>query len=224
MPKQPTIMITRKTSIILCFLLTAIFNELEAQTLDRQLKKLSDGSTDSIPYQAATSDLISYDKALQQWKTVSDVNNWMRGNFRYDIERAKQLSENSSTREKTGIYSPVELYQAKKGVCIDLSRFAVETINLIDTSKHIQYLMIEFEPIVIDGSIIKKHWMAVYQDSSGYYFLADSKRPGHIAGSYENIDDFIKEYQTFRDRKIVSWKVLMSYEKKMKKKIQQKQD
>jgi len=214
-------MTLRKANIILCFLLTAFFNELEAQTVDRQLKKLSDESTDSIPRQSVTSELLSYEKVLQQWKTVSDVTNWIEENFRYDIERAKQLAENSSIREKTNIYSPVELYQAKKGVCIDLSRFAVETINLIDTSKHIQYLMVEFEPIVIDGRIIKKHWMAVYQDSSGYYFIADSKRPGHIAGSYENVDNFIAEYQTFRDRKIVSWKVLTSYEKK---KIQKKKE
>jgi hypothetical protein len=152
------------------------------------------------------------------------VNNWIKNNFRYSIERAKQLAENSSTRGKTPIYSPVELYQIKEGVCIDISRFAVETINIIDTSKHVQFLMIEFEPIIIDSSILKKHWIAIYQDSSGYYLLADSKRPGHIAGPYKNVDDFIAEYQIFRDRKIISWKILPGYEKrKMKKTIQQKQ-
>lgn len=198
-------------------MLAVIFNELDAQTLDGQVKKLSDAPTDSTLH-ASTSTLISYDNVLQQWKTIPDVTHWIGENFRYDMERAKQLSENSTTREKTSIYTPAELYQTKKGVCIDLSRFAVETINFIDTSKHIQYLMIEFEPLVISGSILKKHWMAVYQDSSGYYFLADSKRPGYVAGYYKNVDDFITEYQTFRERKIVSWKILMSYERKFKKK------
>ena len=209
---------TKKITNILFFLLWTFLTEMKAQTLDEQLKKLSDASNDSTLHQSKTSDLISYETALKQWKTVTNVNNWIKENFRYSIERAKQLAENSPTREKIGIYSPAELYQTKKGVCIDLTRFAVETINLLDTSKHIQYLMIEFEPIIIDGSIIKKHWMAVYQDSSGYYFLADSKRPGNIAGPYKNVDDFVTEYQTYRDRKIISWKVLLSYEKNKKKK------
>lgn len=211
-----------KISIIFCYLLTGLLFDLKAQILDGQLKKLSDAATDSIVYQADASAPISYKEALQKWKTVSDVNLWMKENFHYDMERAKQLSENSSKREKTAIYSPAEFYQIKKGTCVDLSRFAVETINRLDTSKHVQYLMIEFEPIIIDSSIMKKHWVAVYQDSSNYYFWADSKRPGHTAGPYKMIDEFIADYQDFRDRKIVSWKILSSYEKKKKQKIMQK--
>ncbi len=103
-------------------MLPVFLTGLRAQTIDGQLKKLSDASIDSIVHQPDTS-LISYEEALQQWKTISDVNIWMKDNFRYDFERAKQLSENSSSREKTNIYTPVELYQTKKGVCIDLSRF-----------------------------------------------------------------------------------------------------
>ena len=212
-----------KRNIIFCFMLPVFLTGLRAQTIDGQLKKLSDASIDSIVHQPDTS-LISYEEALQQWKTISDVNIWMKDNFRYDFERAKQLSENSSSREKTNIYTPVELYQTKKGVCIDLSRFMVETINIIDTSIHIQYLMIEFEPIIISGSIIRKHWMTVYQDSLDYYILADSKRPGYIAGPYKSVDNFIENYQVFRSRKIVSWKFLSSYKKTKKKKtIKQKQ-
>lgn len=209
-------MILKKATVILCFLLAVTFNELEAQTLDGQLKKLSDAPTDSVHH--GSTNQVTYDQVLQQWKTISDVTHWIGENFRYDMDRAKQLAENSPTREKISIYTPAELYQAKNGVCIDLSRFATETINLIDSSKHVQYLMIEFEPLVINGSIIKKHWMAVYQDSSGYHFLADSKRPGYVVGSYKNVEDFITEYQAFRERKIVSWKILMSYERKFKKK------
>ena len=212
-----------KRNFIFCFMLTVFLTDLKAQTIDAQLMKLSDASNDSIVHQPDTS-LISYDNALLQWETISDVNIWMKNNFHYDFERANELSENSSTREKTNIYTPLELYQTKKGVCIDLSRFAVETINILDTSIHIQYLMIEFEPIIINGGIIRKHWMAVYQDSLGYYLLADSKRPGYIAGPYKNVDKFIDNYQIFRERKIVSWKILSSYKKTRKKKtIKQKQ-
>jgi hypothetical protein len=216
----------KRIIILSLHLLSAVcFTKLHAQVLSEQLKKLSDAPNDLLVHQSNASEGISsYEASVKQWTTITDVNNWMKQNFHYEINRAKHLAENSSTREKTGIYSPAELYQIKKGVCIDLSRFAVETINIIDTSKHVQYLLIEFEPIMIDSSIIKKHWTAIYQDVLGYYIIADSKRPGHVAGPYQNVDDFISEYQTFRNRKILSWKILPSYEKRKKKKtLQQKQ-
>jgi hypothetical protein len=206
----------RKINIAFCFLLTVFLSETKAQS--SQIKKLSDASIDPVSNHSGAANPADYTTVVQQWKTVYDVNTWIKENFRYDFTRAKQLAENSAEREKTGIFSPAELYRVKKGVCIDLCRFAVETINIIDTAKHVQYLMIEFEPVLIDSSIIKKHWLAVYHDSSGYYLLADSKRPGYIAGPYIQVADFIAEYQSFRERKIVSWKVLMSYQKKQKQK------
>ena len=223
-PISQTLRMTKQTiTLVFFFLHCLLFAELKAQSLNGQLKKLSDAADDSSLQRPDTSNITSYEAASKQWKTVAEVNQWIKENFRYSVERAKQLAENSAAREKTPIYTPTELYRLKKGVCIDLSRFAVETVNRMDTSKHVQYLMIEFEPILIDSSIIKKHWMAAYRDSSGYFLFADSKRPGHIAGPYTDIEDFIAEYQTFRDRKTVSWKLLPSYEKKkMKKMAQQK--
>ena len=160
----------------------------------------------------------SYNEALLQWSTVVQVNDWIKNNFKYDMERAKSLAENGTERGKATIYLPHEFYQIKKGMCVDLSRFTVETINNIDTSKNAQYLMIEFEPITIDGKIIRKHWVSIYEDTQGYYLLGDSKRPGYIAGPFEKVDDFIEKYQKFRDRKIVSWQVLLNYNKMKKKK------
>ncbi len=215
---------TKQTANSVFFFLLCLFlTEIKAQTLNGPLKKLSDAPDDSSLQRSDTSNITSYEAASSQWKTVADVNQWIKENFHYSVERAKQLAENSAAREKTPIYTPTELYRLKKGVCIDLSRFAVETVNRMDTSKHVQYLMIEFEPIIIDSSIMKKHWMAAYRDSAGYYLFADSKRPGHIAGPYTDIDEFITEYQTFRGRKVVSRRLLPSYEKKkMKKMAQQK--
>ncbi len=211
----------KKTVAFFLLVLIVFCTITKAQLPDRQLKKLSDAPDDSILHPVDTLKLLSYTTALKQWKTVAEVNKWIKENFRYEIERAKQLAENSLEREKTEIYSPVEFYQIKKGVCLDLSRFAVETTNSIDTSKHVQYLMIEFEPIIIDHSLLKKHWVAIFQEAAGFYIFADSKRPGHISGPYKNVDDFIVDYQTFRARKIVDWKVLPSYQKK-KKMMQQK--
>lgn len=208
-------MTSGKAATVLCSLLAFCAVQTWAQAVEGRWKQLSDAAEDSTPLPPAAN-TISYEEALQQWKTVSDVSHWIKENFRYDMERARLLAENNPSREKTAIFSPAELYQKRKGVCIDLSRFAVETIQAIDTTKRVQYLMIEFDPISINGSIIKKHWMAILQDPAGYYVLADSKRPGYVAGPYANVDDFIREYQAFRERRIVSWKVLRSYQKKKK--------
>ena len=210
----------KKIRFILSFLFA--IGGLFAQTKD--LMKLSDApdvssSNNNIVYP------ISYNRALQQWKTVVEVNDWIKNNFSYDMERAKKLAENSLDRGKTTIYLPEQFYEIKKGVCVDLSRFTVETINNMDSSKNAQYLMIEFVPMTIDGKIIRKHWIAMYEDIQGYYLLGDSKRPGYIAGPFEKVDDFIKEYEKFRERKIVSWKVLLDYKKlKKKKTLKEKKD
>ena len=187
-----------------------LFFQANAQV--ENIEKLSDAPHFEIQKSSCIHP-ATYMTALQQWKTIIEMNNWIGDNFNYDMERAKKMAENSLDRENTAIYSPEEFYQIKKGICVDLSRFAVETINKIDTLKSARYLMINFEPITIDGRILRKHWIAVYQDDDGYYLLGDSKRPGYIAGPYAEVDDFIIEYQKYRDRNIVSWKILLNYKK-----------
>lgn len=212
-----------KPLVFLCLLFVVFSVTLKAQLPSRHLRHLSDAPDDSVFQPSVHTSPTDYRTALQQWKTVAEVNQWIGENFRYEIDRAKQLAENSPEREKTGIYSPEEFYRIRKGVCLDLSRFAVETVNLLDTSKHVRYLMLEFEPLTLDGSVLTKHWAAIYQDISGFYIFADSKRPGYISGPYQRPDDFIEEYQVFRNRKVVSWKVLGSYQKKKRMKAQRQE-
>jgi hypothetical protein len=160
----------------------------------------------------------SYNEAVQEWKTVRDVNVWVAENFHYDLDRAMRLADNSKTREETFIYTPVELFNLKKGSCIDLSRFAFETISSIDPSIEVKYLMIEFEPLHIGKILLRRHWMVVYKENGQFYTIADTKYPGYIDGPYENIDDFIAEYQKKRKREIVGYKVLDTYAKRLKSK------
>ena len=71
---------TKKTTTF--FLLLAIaFAEIKAQTPEIQLKKLSDAPNDSFLHKPDNSKQVSYLAALQQWKTVSDVNDWIKNNF-----------------------------------------------------------------------------------------------------------------------------------------------
>jgi hypothetical protein len=157
----------------------------------------------------------SYEQVLQMWKTPEDINEWVAANFSYDRTRAMQLSETQKAKnERPPIYSPLEFFETKTGVCIDLSRFAVETLRRIDPNADPKYLMIEFDPIEIDGNTLRLHWLVSFRRDGKRYFFADSKRPGHIAGPYNDTQTFIKEYEQYRSREIVSYRELDSYQKR----------
>lgn len=156
----------------------------------------------------------SYEHALQIWKTPEDINAWIAANFVYDRARAVRLSE--TQRAKNGpvsIYPPAEFFTTKTGVCVDLSRFGVETLRRIDQQSQPQYLMIEFDPIQVTGNTLRLHWLASFTRDGKRYFFADSTRPGQIAGPYNDTGEFINEYAQYRGRRIVAFRELESYQK-----------
>jgi hypothetical protein len=156
----------------------------------------------------------SYEHALQVWKTADDINGWIAANFSYDRVRAVRLSE--TQRSKNGefsIYSPSEFFNTKTGVCVDLSRFGVETLRRIDPQSDPKYLMIEFDPIQIAGNTLRRHWLVSFKRDGKPCFFADSKRPGHIAGPYKDAGEFINEYAQYRGRRIVAFREVDSYQK-----------
>jgi hypothetical protein len=156
----------------------------------------------------------SYEHALHIWKTPEDINEWIAANFSYDMARALRLSETQKAQhERLSIYHPAAFFDTKTGVCVDLARFGVETLRRIDPSSAPQYLMIEFEPIQLQGHILRLHWLVSFKRDGKTYFFADSKRPGHIAGPYNNTREFIHAYEQYRGRKIVAFRELASYQK-----------
>ena len=159
----------------------------------------------------------SYEQALQIWKTPEDIAGWIAANFSYDMARALRLSETQrADKERIAIYDPSEFFETRTGVCVDLSHFGVETLRRIDSSSDPKYLMIEFDPIQIKGNMLRRHWLAGFKRDGKTYFFADSKRPGHIAGPYDNTETFIKEYEQYRGRKIVAYRELDSYQKRQR--------
>ncbi len=159
---------------------------------------------------------VSYQEALTIWKSVEDIHDWMGNNFTYDMERARLLSNNNKVRGMTSILSPEELYGIKKGVCLDISRFAYETTQTIQPSIDIWYLKIAFEPVIINGNKFVNHWLVAYKKDEEYYFFADSKRPEKIVGPYDTVEAFISEYEKFRKREIKSFSLRDSYKKSRK--------
>ena len=159
----------------------------------------------------------SYEYALQVWKTPEDISAWVAANFSYDMARAMRLSE--TQRAKHGmlpIYTPSDFFVAKAGVCVDLSRFAVETLRAIDSQSDPKYLMVEFDPVNITGNTLRRHWLVSFKRDGKTYFFADSRRPGHIAGPHNDTREFIQGYERYRGRKIVAFKEVDSYQKRQR--------
>lgn len=157
----------------------------------------------------------SYEQALQVWKTPEDIRAWIAANFSYDKARAMRLSETQRAKgEHLAIYTPSEFFAAKAGMCVDLSRFGVETLRSIVPQSDPKYLMIEFDPIQINGNTLRLHWLVRFKRDGKICFFADSNRPRHIAGPYNDTREFIHDYEQYRGRRIVVFREMDSYQKK----------
>jgi len=166
--------------------------------------------TPSVPFKAAG----SYADALQVWETPDDINAWIAANFEYDMQRALRLAEAQKAKdERMSIYAPAEFFDTKTGVCVDLSRFGVETLKRIDPQSEPKYLMIEFDPVQIGGNTLRLHWLVSFKRGGRVFFFADSKRPGHIAGPYNDVQPFVDDYANYRGRRIVAFRELESYQR-----------
>jgi hypothetical protein len=173
----------------------------------------SDAPDDDRP-RVAFVDAPSYEAALSAWTSVEDVNAWIGARFEYDGARAMRLSE--TQRQANGglpIHAPAEFFAAPKGVCVDLARFAVETLARVAPDLRPRYLMIEFDPVTIRGNALRRHWVASFERDGKLYFFADSKRPGHIDGPYASTRAFIDDYARYRGRAIVAFSERPTYER-----------
>jgi hypothetical protein len=159
----------------------------------------------------------SYREALRQWHAVTDVNSWIGARFEYDFQRAMQLSENQrALGPPVRIHDPDDFYGRPSGICVDLARFAVETLRTVSPQANARYLMIEFDPARVSGNTLRRHWLVQYESEGRLYFFADSKRPGHVAGPYESVGQFIDAYARYRQRPIVSYRTLPTYERTLR--------
>jgi hypothetical protein len=185
---------------------------------EAEWRRLSDAPVNerrTAPAMAAIPAPPSYEAAAAQWRGAVEINAWIGAHFDYDRERALALSESARLAGRTpvAIHEPAQFFASPRGVCVDLARFAVELLRSVDPVARAAYLMIEFEPVSVQGQTLRRHWLAVYQSEGGYAFFADSKRPGHLAGPYAAHADFIADYAAYRGRPIVAYRVLDSYQR-----------
>jgi hypothetical protein len=172
------------------------------------------------PRQARTSRLdhpATYAQALQSWSAPEEVNAWIAENFEYDLERALRLSESQRLVKGTPpIHAPPEFFANPRGVCVDLARFAVETLRSIAPQSNARYFMLEFDPVGIEGHLLRRHWLVSFERDGKLYFFADSKRPGSMAGPYTGTQEFVDEYAQYRGRQITAFLELPSYQRRAK--------
>jgi len=165
------------------------------------------------PFPAAA----SYAEALARWRGAEDVNAWIGASFRYDRPRAMQLSETQRQRgARMPIHAPDRFFAEPNGVCVDLARFAVETLRAIDPASRPRYLMIEFDPVTLAGNTLRRHWVAAYERDGALFVFADSKRPGHLAGPYASVEEFVAGYARYRGRQVVAHRELDTFERRMR--------
>jgi hypothetical protein len=194
----------------LAWLLVCCVGAAAAQRAD----PLSDAPESRSAPSAALIEAGTYDEALARWRSADDVNAWIGARFQYDMQRALRLSE--TQRERGGrlpVHAPDALFQRPHGVCVDLARFAVETLRVIEPAAKPAYLMIEFDPVTIQGQVLRRHWVARFERGGQLYFFADSKRPGHIAGPYADTAAYIRDYAAYRGRAIVAFREMESTDK-----------
>lgn len=161
----------------------------------------------------------SYAEAMSVWRTPSEVNAWIGARFEYDHQRALQLSESQrASGPRIRIHEPELFFERPAGVCVDLARFAVETLRTVAPAANPAYLVIEFDPVIVSGHTLRRHWIVQFEVDGKLYFFADSKRPGYLAGPYQSTQQFIDQYAQYRQRRIVSFRVLPSYERRLRQK------
>lgn len=177
----------------------------------------TDAPETRVALAATEPDPATFALALQAWSTPEQLNAWVGRHFEYDMARALRLSESQrSAQGQLPIHAPGDFFSNPTGVCVDLARFAVETLQVVAPQSRAQYLMIEFDPVSIRGNTLRRHWVVSFRREGQLYVFADSKRPGHIAGPYASTQAFVAEYAQYRQRNIVAFRELPSYQRRMK--------
>ena len=170
-----------------------------------------------------TQDEQSYEDHIARWKSVEDINEWIGRNFTYDMEKALRVSRSGGLENRSAqILPPEEFVKQKAGICVDLARFGYESLLKVSPELNPQYLMIEFVPIEKNGSVLRLHWIVLFQKNGTFYTFADSNRPGVIDGPHDSIKALVAAYGVFRGREVVRYKTLESYKKKQKKRKSKK--
>ena len=147
----------------------------------QQADPASDAPEQRFTAPSAVPPPTSYPDALARWRTPEDVNAWIGAHFQYDMARALQLSETQRARNgRMPILAPDAFFAQPAGVCVDLSRFAVETLRTTAPQTRPAYLMIEFD---VDWSTMT--FLTVSDDALPWWLLYSAANPATCGDAIE---------------------------------------
>jgi hypothetical protein len=141
-----------------------------------------------ILFACATVPKKTYEETILQWKSYDDVAKWMRGNFSYDMDRAKEAV-------RTGIIvrKIKDTFELKSGVCFDGARFVKETLDRINPSYEAQIVYIENRPYEID------HYVCSFKKDNKLYIMDYATFYKNMIGThgpFNSLEDYKKFYET----------------------------
>ena len=179
---------------------------------------MSDAPEQRYAGAASPKEARTYAASLALWRDAEDVNAWIGARFEYDMQRALRLSETQRTNA-----GPLPI-AVSGGVLRFAARACASTCRAsrsrrcapIEPRSKPAYLMIEFAPVSIAGNTLRRHWLATFERDGKHYFFADSKRPGHLAGPYASLAEFVAEYASYRGRDVIAFRAVDTYERRTK--------
>jgi len=210
MTSRATLMTAARSIVSIALLLGTAM----AWPSDQRADPASDAPEQQAAIRVVAPAPASYALALQTWRRAEDLSSWLGEHFEYDTARALRLSETQRARSGTlPIHEPAAFFAVPRGVCVDVARFAVESLRAIDPEAKAGYLMIEFDPATLSGQTLRRHWVATFERDGRLYVFGDSKRPGHLAGPYVDAAAFVADYARYRGREVVAYRQLATYER-----------
>jgi len=126
----------------------------------------------------------TYQDALNNWTSYHDVASWLNTHFNFSWSRVSHAQKEGLVRK------PENLYDIRKGYCIDAALFAKRSLNKIDPDYKAQL-------IYIDNIQANEndHWVTGFYDKDQLYVMDYGAGIGWnsmngVHGPYESLDQY----------------------------------
>ena len=127
----------------------------------------------------------TYQEAVANWKSYHDVADWLNNNFYFSWSRVSHAQKQGLVRQ------PKNLYNIKKGYCIDAALFAQRALNKINPEYKASLIYIDnLEPNQND------HWVTGFYEKGQLYVMDYGTGGGGwmsmrgVHGPYDSLDQY----------------------------------
>lgn len=150
----------------------------------------------------AAADDLSYASTVAQWKSYSDVADWLRSNFKFDPGRLNSILQRTRQNGPSGLLarSAEGTFKQKSGYCTDAAAFAIQSLNQLRPEYVAKYIFIK------NRFGQPHHWVAGFMVDGkimviDYGAAAEWGGMNGVHGPYDSLDqyaDFINSLRIAR--------------------------